>query len=227
MVVTFINYDRPNQGQHIDIDACRCWREEAPNKLLTSSGNSCTLWLVSSWFPPAQRPQRQCAAGELTPVGIRVGQRAGLLLHSHPHIHIHCAPTSCRHMNGGKSAFSWALLLLRWNRLTGLKKRPYLATLSLTWKEMLPNRWSGSVSLSSRCFSTSGPGRCHTSTVVYARVGHEWRRASTSTTDTRMASNTVFLRDRILKTDTHIQYLCCTSCWNYFRVYERHKEIPS
>lgn len=62
--------------------------------LLTSPGNSCTLWPVSSLFPPAQRLRRQCAAGELTPAGIKVGRRAGSLLRSHPHIGTHYVPTS-------------------------------------------------------------------------------------------------------------------------------------
>lgn len=90
----------------------------------TSSGNFCTLWHVSSWFPPAQRPQRQCEAGELTPVGIRVERRADLLLHSHLHMRIHYVPASWRYMVvvvvGGlgwnsESAFTW--MSLHWDTI--------------------------------------------------------------------------------------------------------------
>lgn len=72
------------------------------NNFLTSSENSGTLWLVSSLSPPAQRLRRQCAAGELTPGGTRAGQRAGSILRCHPHMHIHYAPTGCKHTIRGK-----------------------------------------------------------------------------------------------------------------------------
>lgn len=70
---------------------------------------------------------------------------------------------------------------------------------------MFLNRWSGSDSRSSRCLSIICPGRCSTSTVVEARVGHECRSATSRTTDARMASSTVFLKERILLTAAETQ----------------------
>lgn len=115
--------------------------------LFISSSSEASKAVCNGWADT--RGNKSWAKGRLTPP----------LSPSHTH------PLRANKLDGRKSVYSWALLW--WVGVNGLVRRcSYLATLSLTRKGMLPNWWSGSSSLSSRCLSAIGPVRCHTSTVV-------------------------------------------------------------